>query len=726
MSIALIASYFLVYILYGAFISWLIGLLIKTVGRMPLILIIALLLAFFAAFNHFHLPTVYGWTILVFLFIFPSLFAYGMYKLRNEGLFPIKGFIRLRTFIVLLIGTTGIIAGILLFFYKGPQSSPVKNFRLLGNLPRPISAPDPSRPGNYQVGVLHYGSGKDKRRDDYGKGADIKTPVVDGSVLLKDWKGISGKLRTWYFGFDNTRLPLNAIVWYPKDLHSKAPLVIIVHGNHLAQDYSESGYAYLGELLASKGYIVASIDENFLNISITDISFAGGELENENAARGWMMLKHLELWRKWSDDPSSIFYGKVDTSKVALIGHSRGGEAVGHAALFNRLPFFPDDAREKFDFNFNIRAFIAIAPVDGQYKPSGKLTPLRDINYFVIHGSHDMDMASYGGLGTYKRITYSPGFDGLKAGLYFQLANHGQFNSSWGRQDFTPPYLNRYNETQLMDQKDQQQVAKLYLTSFLELTLRDSLVYKPIFMDYRYAKQWLPNVIYLNQFESSKKVFLLDFEEDMNLSSGSVAEVRITSKNLSVWREQQHKLLFGQELSKAAYIGWDRSENDSLLAEYSINIPDSLPQGRDDKLFVFSLAESEESAAFKPKGKTPQMVRKLEEKNKKDARKDSLANEKQPIDFTIEFNDKKGEKISFLLSDCSYLQPPIKRNLMKFEFLNEGEDAESIPSTFYFDLASLKLRNPGFDMKSLSHIRFIFDKRKSGVIILDDLGFMSR
>ena len=45
------------------------------------------------------------------------------------------------------------------------------------------------------------------------------------------------------------------------------PLVLIVHGNHLMNDYSDPGYEYLGRSLASKGYIFVSVDENFLNFS---------------------------------------------------------------------------------------------------------------------------------------------------------------------------------------------------------------------------------------------------------------------------------------------------------------------------------------------------------------------------------------------------------------------------------------------------------------------------
>ena len=44
---------------------------------------------------------------------------------------------------------------------------------------------------------------------------------------------------------------------------------------------------------------------------------------------------------------SNRFHGKVDLDRIALIGHSRGGEAVAIAALFNRLPFYPDDGARR-------------------------------------------------------------------------------------------------------------------------------------------------------------------------------------------------------------------------------------------------------------------------------------------------------------------------------------------------------------------------------------------
>ncbi len=135
------------------------------------------------------------------------------------------------------------------------------------------------------------------------------------------------------------------------------PLVLIVHGNHLAQDFSDPGYEYLGRLVASRGYILASVDENFINSSWTD-----GLDQKETAARGWLLLEHLKLFREWNSAKGNPFEGKVDFDRIALMGHSRGGEAVATAAAFNHLPAFPGDATQRFDYNFNIRALIAIRP----------------------------------------------------------------------------------------------------------------------------------------------------------------------------------------------------------------------------------------------------------------------------------------------------------------------------------------------------------------------------
>lgn len=63
--------------------------------------------------------------------------------------------------------------------------------------------------------------------------------------------------------------------------------------------------------------------------------------------------------------------------QIALIGHSRGGEAIAIAAAYNEMAHPPDNGNIQFDYNFSIRSLISIAGTDGQYLPSGKPLPLK-------------------------------------------------------------------------------------------------------------------------------------------------------------------------------------------------------------------------------------------------------------------------------------------------------------------------------------------------------------
>ena len=416
-----------------------------------------------------------------------------------------------------------------------------------------LSGPSPSSRGRYGVRTLTYGHGDDKNRAEYRDAVAFRTETVDASRLIS--LGDQADSRNGYWGFTPTEFPLNGRVWHP-DGDGPFPLVLVVHGNHNPQDFSDPGYDYLGELLASRGYILASIDMNFVN----------GGIRGENDSRGWLLLKHLEAWKGFNADDSNPFAGRVDMSNVALIGHSRGGEAVGHAAAFNRLSHYPDDASLTFDFNFDIKAIIAIAPVDGQYLPTDRFVPVENVDYMVFHGSHDGDVTSFHGIRLYQRVKFTDDRPHLKTAIYVYRANHGQWNTTWGEYDSGGSRGGRVLDTRgLLEPEDQQEFAKIYISAFLENSLRGDGRYLPLFRDHRVAGGWLPETMYVTQFQDGTFRPLAAFEEDIDVTTGSAHGVGLMGDSLSNWRERQLTLrsrnranTSASQVNQAVWLGWNR------------------------------------------------------------------------------------------------------------------------------------------------------------------------
>jgi hypothetical protein len=237
----------------------------------------------------------------------------------------------------LVLGLAGLIAGGVWLLDTGspltypPGATAQANARI-----EPLDMPDPSQPGLYTVRTLFYGSGVDRHRPEYGADVDLVTRPVDGSALIERWSG----LRTSYWGFGPEDLPLNGRVWYPEE-EKPFPLVMIVHGQHPMEDSSDPGYAYLGELLACRGFIVVSVDENFLNLSpLVDLVILSS-LEEEDDLHGWLLLEHLRLWRDWNASPGNPLIPKGGHGENrpgrSLAGWrgGRGGGGVQAATLLS-------------------------------------------------------------------------------------------------------------------------------------------------------------------------------------------------------------------------------------------------------------------------------------------------------------------------------------------------------------------------------------------------------
>ncbi|GHE50623.1 hypothetical protein [Roseivirga thermotolerans] len=670
----------------------------------------------------------------LFIILFAGLSGAGLYTLLKKTR---KHNTKAQTIVAalgLLAGLAGLVWGIIWVADTGfkPEVEHINAALKSDYRPKPIELNNPAEAGPYPVEFLTYGSGKDKHRPEFGENVNIVTDSVDGSRLIDDWNKLSGKIRSWYWGHDDKALPINGRVWYPQG-DGPFPIALIVHGNHSMFDYSDPGYEYLGQLLASQGIILASVDENFINSGWPDIF--GNGLDEENDARGWLLLEHLRNWRKWNEDPENPFFGKVDMNNVAVMGHSRGGEAAAIAGFFNTLDYYPDNANQKFDFGFNIKAVVAIAPVDGQYKPGETSTPLKDVNYLVIHGANDGDVQSFAGLRQYERVEFSDSSDFFKSAIYVYGANHGQFNTSWGNRDAGYPYGSLLNVDALMPMEEQLTVGKVYISAFLQATLLGKNEYRSLFKDFRSGLEWLPQTIYLNQYEDSNWQPIADFEEDLDLTTTSEGG-KITTQNLTVWREQLVSMKWGNRGTRAVYIGWDSLAHPVDTARYTIALAKPLST-QSASYLTFELSESKENTypeKDRDKEKEDESAKDEQNNNETNNAEEPEAEEqaddkeeepkaKEPIDFSIEFQDSNGQMVRIKLSDYSYLQRQLTVDVFKNPELQDNKTSEAVYNTFFISLSDLQKVNSQFNTESIQSLSFIFDQSPQGVIIMDKISY---
>lgn len=587
---------------------------------------------------------------------------------------------------------------------------------------------NPATPGPYGWETLYYGSGTDKHRPEYRDSVTIVTETVDASKLVD--LGESADSRNGYWGFSPDSFPVNGRVWYP-DGDGPFPLVLVVHGNHDMRDFSDPGYDWLGELLASRGYILASVDMNFIN----------GGIRDENDGRGWMLLKHLQAWRGFNEE--GPFQGRVDLDNIGIMGHSRGGEAVGHAAAFNMLSHYPDDASLEFEFGFNIKAVVAIAPVDGQYLPADQRVPVQNVNYLVFHGSHDGDVTSFHGLRQYNRVSFTDGGDWFKSAIYVYRANHGQWNTVWGSHDSGPRSGRSLDLRGLIPQEDQRRFAELYVSAFLDVVLKNDERYLPMFRDHRVVGAWLPPTMYVTRFETNAFRPLATFEEDIDVTSGTQDGVVLRGDSLSTWREATLELrssnrnnTSASQENQAVWLGWNNhvagpdTTRMGPPATFTVTLPPGMGASwsLDARTTLdFMLAPTRDVPGPRPdphlEGASSRSPSGAGRRGQDDDRGET---EPPPVDLSVEVEDAAGRRARLPVSRYGALRRPLETWVMRRRDQERERFQthwELILQTYSIPLGDFLAQDTGLDLSRLTAVRFVFDRAAAGEVAVDQIGF---
>ena len=206
-----------------------------------------------------------------------------------------------------------------------------------------------------------------------------------------------------------------------------APVVLFLHGRHIAcygkhdpgfwpcvstsrPVPSYKGYVYLQRLLASQGYATVSISANAVNAQdgVTNDGGAG--------ARSALVRHHLDLLAQWSADATDPRWsGRLDLSRVVLIGHSRGGEGVDQAAIDT-----PGSAP------YHLSGQILLAPTDfasqtAPYLPTELLMGYCDGDVSDLQGQRYVDAEPL----------LAGNDPTLRSSVLLLGANHNFFNTEW-------------------------------------------------------------------------------------------------------------------------------------------------------------------------------------------------------------------------------------------------------------------------------------------------------
>ena len=296
-------------------------------------------------------------------------------------------------------------------------------------------------------------------------------------------------------------------IYYPTsfDELGSVPLLIISHGN----GHNYGWYNYLGNHLASHGYVVMSHSNNtgpgIETSSTTTLTNTDYFLQNLDSIAGGALDGH------------------VDSSRIAWIGHSRGGEGVVRA--YDRI--VDEDYETVFFDEDDIAVISSIAPT--VFFSVEKSDP-HDKPYHLFAGAADGDVNGGPACDQCQFFRLSSAAESKTQVTYLQGVGHNEFNCC-GFDDATGPDLIGRTETQVISKSYYLALARAYLDgdpAWMDFFTRRADVFRPAGID--------EEVVIMNSYRpdpTTEAVAIDDFQSEPDTSmASSGAIVQITASGV--------------------------------------------------------------------------------------------------------------------------------------------------------------------------------------------------
>jgi len=343
------------------------------------------------------------------------------------------------------------------------------------------------------------------------------------------------------------------------------------------------------------------------------------------------------------------------------------------AAAFNRMKYAPEDANIKFDYNFAITAVVAIAPVDGQYKPAGQYRWIEDVSYLTLQGAHDMDVSTFHGSRQSEHVRYNAARPVVhRRDLCLSRKSRPVQYRLGPRRCRQTARLAAQSQTAHARRRTAPHLENLYFRVPRSHSQR-SREYVPLFEDWRVARAWLPDTLTsiaiatLPTFPSQRST------RTPTLTTTTAPGGYIDGENLSVWNEGKIPYRDGDRGYNGVFLGWNRAK-DASAASYSLTIAG---RSRCELAFVDELNSRTFDRAARRDVELPgkkKKTKKTRKKQKRRRRKKTNPKRKSAshLNFTIELVTADGTTVSAPVSRFMSIPPPFKEKLAKLEFLNDA------------------------------------------------------